>query len=118
MHQQKCEKKIWNNINYIIYLSYFAILSFIVFAYWNNYSDETQIDYKGNIPNGNKRIVVYSCLIGDYDIITSFKRQIGYDYILFTDQNIVNTNWVVKPIPEEVLKLNVSDVKKQRYVKI
>ena len=49
---------------------------------------------------------------------TTFKRQRGYDYILFTDQKIVNTNWTVRPIPEDVLKLNVSDVKKQRYVKI
>jgi hypothetical protein len=118
MYQQKYDEKIWNNLNYLIYISYIALLTFIIVTHWNNYSDETLLDYKGNIPNRYKRIVVYSCLIGNYDNVSTFKRQRGYDYILFTDQKIVNTNWTVRPIPEEVLKLNVSDVKKQRYVKI
>ena len=119
MYQQKYEENIWNNLNYyLVYLSYIALLTFIIVTHWNNYSDETLLDYKGNIPNRYKRIVVYSCLIGNYDNVSTFKRQRGYDYILFTDQKIVNTNWTVRPIPEEVLKLNVSDVKKQRYVKI
>ena len=118
MYQQKYEENIWNNLNYLIYISYIALLTFIIVTHWNNYSDETLLDYKGNIPNRYKRIVVYSCLIGNYDNVSTFKRQRGYDYILFTDQKIVNTNWTVRPIPEEVLKLNVSDVKKQRYVKI
>ena len=56
-----------------------------------------------------------------YDHNIQMEKEIkekGYDYILFTDLKIKNTNWSVFPIPDEVLKLNVSDIKKQRYIKI
>ena len=50
--------------------------------------------------------------------MTSFKRKRGYDYILFTDQKIHDSSWNIYPIPKEVADLPVSDVKKQRYMKI
>ena len=112
------DKNIWNNLNNLIYVSYVVLLTYIVYTQWYNNTDETLLNYKGNIPNRYKRILVYSCLIGNYDKVETFKKQKGYDYILFTDQNIVGTNWTVMPIPKEVLNLNVSDIKKQRYMKI
>jgi hypothetical protein len=97
----------------------------IIYYYYKNSSylnfdreNKTDYEYDGVIPKDSRKVIVYSCMIGNYDNVTSFKKQRGYDYILFTDQNINNTNWTIFPIPEEVLKLNVSDIKKQRYMKI
>ena len=69
----------------------------------------------------NLKIVVFSALFGDYDIISSFNIQKGFDYYLFTDDlsgKYNHTNWTIIPIPEEVQKLNVSRVKKQRFIKL
>ena len=110
--------------NFLIYFSYFVLLMIIYYYYKNssylNFDRENKTDYEydGVIPKDSRKVIVYSCMIGNYDNVTSFKKQRGYDYILFTDQNINNTNWTIFPIPEEVLKLNVSDIKKQRYMKI
>ena len=98
----------------------------IIFFYYKNSSylnfdreNKTDYEFDGVIPKDSRKVIVYSCLIGNYDNVTSFNKQRGYDYILFTDQNIIKkTNWTIFPIPDEVLKLNVSDIKKQRYMKI
>ena len=100
----------------IIFVSY-VILS-LLYLISLKYDDEINLDYRGDIPNNNKKIIVYSCLIGDYDNVTNFNKQKGYDYVLFTDQKFTNINWKVLPIPKEVQNLNVSDIKKQRYIKI
>ena len=116
-------KKISYNFNILVYVSYIILLTFLLFSYFDknasvNREHTTYLNYKGEIPNEYKRVVVYSCLIGDYDNVTTFKRQKGYDYILFTDQKIVNTNWTVLPIPREVERMKLSNIKKQRYIKI
>ena len=103
----------------IVYISYFILLSFLLFKYFQSSKNEmTNYEYKGELKNKLNKVVVYSCLIGKYDNITTFQRQKGYDYILFTDQKIYRTNWSIFPIPREVAKLNVSDIKKARYIKI
>ena len=110
--------------NFLIYFSYFVLLMIIFYYFKNskyyNFDRENRTDYEfdGVIPKNSRKVIVYSCLIGNYDNVTSFNKQRGYDYILFTDQKINNTNWTIFPIPDEVLKLNVSDIKKQRYMKI
>ena len=111
------------NLNILVYISYIILLSFLFFSYFDknasvNREHITNLEYKGEIPKEYRKVVVYSCLIGDYDNVTTFKRQKGYDYILFTDQNIINTNWTVFPIPKEVERLKISNIKKQRYIKI
>ena len=116
-------KKISYNFNILVYVSYIILLTFLLFSYFDknasvNREHTAYLNYKGEIPNEYKRVVVYSCLIGDYDNVTTFKRQKGYDYILFTDQKIVNTNWTVLPIPREVERMKLSNIKKQRYIKI
>ena len=110
--------------NFFIYFAYFILL-IIIFYYYKtssyvnfNRDEKTDYEYDGVIPKDSRKVIVYSCMIGDYDNVTSFNKQRGYDYILFTDQIINNTNWTIFPIPDEVLKLNVSDIKKQRYMKI
>ena len=104
------------NVN-IIYISYFFLLIFSLIAYATK-EHVINYEYKGTIPDKYKKIVIYSCLIGDYDNVSSFNRQEGYDYILFTDQNIKNTNWTVLPIPKFVDKMKISKIKKHRYIKI
>ena len=114
-----------DSANFIIYISYLVLLILIYYYYNKHYSflnfdreNKTDYEYNGFIPKNNRKVIVYSCLIGDYDNVTSFNKQKGYDYILFTDQKINNTNWTIFPIPDSVLNLKVSNIKKQRYMKI
>ena len=114
-----------DSANFIIYISYLVLLILIYYYYNKHYSflnfdreNKTDYEYNGFIPKNNRKVIVYSCLIGDYDNVTSFNKQKGYDYILFTDQKINNTNWTIFPIPDSVLNLKVSKIKKQRYMKI
>ena len=114
-----------DSANFIIYISYLVLLILIYYYYNQHYSflnfdreNKTDYEYNGFIPKNNRKVIVYSCLIGDYDNVTSFNKQKGYDYILFTDQKINNTNWTIFPIPDSVLNLKVSKIKKQRYMKI
>ena len=114
-----------DSANFIIYISYLVLLILIYYYYNQHYSflnfdreNKTDYEYNGIIPKNNRKVIVYSCLIGDYDNVTSFNKQKGYDYILFTDQKINNTNWTIFPIPDSVLNLKVSNIKKQRYMKI
>ena len=115
-------QKLLNNANFFIYIAYSFLIIITFFAYKKNMNfnrDEmTDYEFEGTIPKGYRKVVVYSCLIGDYDQVATFNKQKGYDYILFTDLKIKNTNWSVFPIPDEVLNLKVSDIKKQRYMKI
>lgn len=119
---QNNQKKLSFSYDRIIYFAYIILTIYAVYSYIKTYGinreKRTDYEYDGIIPQKYRKIVVYSCLIGDYDKVSTFNKQRGYDYILFTDQNIKRTNWSVYPIPEEVLKLNVSDIKKQRYMKI
>ena len=65
--------------------------------------------------------VVYSALLGKYDIIQPFNLQKGFDFILFTDIININnneTNWTILPLPKELNNLNLSRVKKQRFIKL
>ena len=114
-----------DSANFIIYISYLVLLILIYYYYNKHYSflnfdreNKTDYEYNGFIPKNNRKVIVYSCLIGDYDNVTSFNKQKGYDYILFTDQKINNTNWTIFQIPDSVLNLKVSNIKKQRYMKI
>ena len=65
--------------------------------------------------------VVYSVILGNYDEIKAINIQKGYDYFLFSDiynNTFIKTNWTILPIPEEVKNLNITSVKKQRYIKL
>ena len=65
--------------------------------------------------------VVYSVILGKYDEIKTINIQNGYDYFIFSDvynKTSVKTNWTILPIPEEVKNLNITDVKKQRFIKL
>ena len=68
----------------------------------------------------NLRKVVYTINLGNYDIIRNVKKEIGYDYFLFVDDydnEYNNSNWTIIFLPEKVNNLNVSLIKKQRFIK-
>ena len=47
--------------------------------------------------------------------------QNGFDFILFTDIPNINyneTNWTIFPLPKELKHLNISRIKKQRFIKL
>ena len=75
--------------------------------------------YKYNIKSIKMiKKVVYSVIIGDYDNISPFPFQEGFDYFLFSDVIYNNTNWTIIPISELIKKENISSLKMTRYVKL
>ena len=68
--------------------------------------------------NEKNKKVVYTCITGNYDRLTNPKYLTdGFDYICFTDNTAITSNiWEIRPLPKETEGL--SQVKKQRFVKI
>lgn len=67
----------------------------------------------------NLKKVIYTALFNNYDTLRPFKKQEGYDYFLFTDEDIKNKiHWTILPIPDIVKNLNISIIKKQRFLKL
>lgn len=66
----------------------------------------------------DKKIVVYSCIVGNYD---SVKDPIYFndnvEYILFSDKDIKSNFWKVRKIPSKVLKLKNKTLI-NRYIKL
>ena len=63
-------------------------------------------------------------LFGKYDIIHPLVKEKGYDYFLFTDQQLdhkTNNKWKILKIDEKIIFSNISDIKKkiktQRFYK-
>lgn len=68
--------------------------------------------------NEKNKKVVYTCITGNYDNLSSPKFLTdGFDYICFTDNKAITSDvWDIRPLPKETEGL--SQVKKQRFVKI
>jgi len=68
--------------------------------------------------NEKNKKVVYTCITGDYDRLSNPKFITdGFDYICFTDNKAMTSDvWDIRPLPKETEGL--SQVKKQRFVKI
>lgn len=65
----------------------------------------------------NKKIVVYTCIVGNYDKLNEIKYQEeNVDYVCFTDQPFTSHIWQIRPIPEELN--NLTHIKRQRYIKV
>ena len=74
--------------------------------------------YKKLWNGGKNKKVIYTCITGGYDDLRepAFISE-DFDYVCFTDSIFVrNGLWDIRPLPKEVEGL--SQVKKQRYVKI
>lgn len=73
-----------------------------------NHSEPDTNDYKeiNHVNLKNKKIVIYTALIGKYDNIKDpLIVSENCDYIIFTDQNIDSDIWKIRKIPTKVLKL-------------
>ena len=68
--------------------------------------------------NDMNKKVVYTCITGGYDTLSNPKHVTsGFDYICFTDNKEIRSDvWEIRRLPKEVE--NLSNVKKQRFVKI
>lgn len=75
-------------------------------------------EVKNNHKTENNKKVIYTCITGGYDsLIEPSYITDGFDYICFTDNMGLKSNiWDIRPLPKETEGL--SQVKKQRYVKI
>ena len=75
-YQQK--QQINNPSNYIIYFAYIFLTLFAIFSYTKksgfNREEKTDYEYDGIIPSKYRKIVVYSCLIGNYDKVSTFNK--------------------------------------------
>ena len=66
-----------------------------------------------------EKIIVYSALIRNYDILRPFPKEEGIDYFLFTNIEVKEeTNWTILPIPKTLQKMKLKSVKKQRFLKL
>lgn len=67
----------------------------------------------------NNRIVVYTCITGNYDNISlPYIKEENVDYILYTDnKNLKNNIWNVKQIPNSLKKLETHQLI-NRYIKL
>lgn len=74
--------------------------------------------YKKYWSDEKNKKVVYTCITGGYDTLIDPKFVTdGFDYVCFTDNdNMESDIWKIRPLPKETD--NLSQVKKQRYVKI
>lgn len=81
-------------------------------------SSEWLRKYKNYWSNEKNKKVIYTCITGNYDSLIEPKFVTDdFDYICFTDNNNIKSDvWQIKPLPKETDEL--SQVKKQRYVKI
>lgn len=92
----------------------------------HNYRPKNTIDgflnihkelWRDNEKKNNKQ-VIYTCITGGYDILNEHQAvNPNFDYVCFTDNpNLKSKTWKIRTMPKETDGL--SDVKKQRYVKI
>lgn len=68
--------------------------------------------------NKKNRNVIYTCISGNYDTLLEPKKiSDNFDYVCFTDNTKLESNvWDIRPLPKETEGL--SQIKKQRYVKL
>jgi len=67
--------------------------------------------------NQCKKKIIYTCIIGNYDILRSIKsRDSNWRYICFTDQIFEAIGWEIRKIPDELIYLD--NTRKARALKI
>ena len=90
----------------------FKILKNNYFSYNHTNIIKDNLNYIKNIKK-----VVFSIIIDKYDNPFPFIKQKGFDYFIFSNNIINDTNWTLLPIPNNILMMNISNIKKQRYIK-
>lgn len=79
---------------------------------------DENIEYKKYKNKENKKIVIYTCITGNYDKVEEPIYQEDIEYILFTNNTkITSKKWKVVNIPKEILALE-DNIKINRYIKM
>ena len=78
--------------------------------------DAMKFEYEYPIEYITDRKCVYTCIIGNYDVLNDVPHTEGWDYICFTDMDIKTETWKIRRIPKELKELSL--VKQQRMIKI
>jgi len=110
-------------IKAIIIIIMFFLISYYKYLYKKNqfankFINKKYINEMNYVKNLKK--VVYTALLGKYDVLHSIVKEVGYDYFMFTDQpfnNESNINWTILHIDNESKNLNSNIIKKQRFFK-
>jgi len=85
------------------------------------YKEENYGNYLNNFKKMKK--VIYTVNLGKYDSIKNIPKQEGWDYVNIIDWEITEeekkkTNWTFMMIPDFIKYMNVSIIKKQRFIKL
>lgn len=114
-------KKIYNLIN--IYANKKNVLKKMFISKKINknsvvYNDNFDIKINNNIDIKNKKIVVYTCITGNYDdYLEPLIFENNVDYVVFSDSlEIKNKKIEKRDIPDKLK--NYSDIDKNRYIKL
>lgn len=105
----------------VVYLGELTFTPGSGFFSYRNRADSIMIGNMLNLSTKKTEInkkVIYTCITGDYDDLKDPQYiSEGFDYVCFTDNLELKSNiWEIRPLPIECEEL--SQVKKQRYVKI
>lgn len=66
----------------------------------------------------DKKIVVYTCITGNYDSIEDpYIKEDNVDYVIFSNQYIESNIWIVNNIPNSIMKLKDNSLI-NRYIKL
>ena len=85
------------------------------------YKEENYGNYLNNFKKMKK--VIYTVNLGKYDSIKNIPKQEGWDYVNIIDWEITEeekkkANWTFMMIPDFIKYMNVSIMKKQRFIKL
>ena len=106
-------------ISYSEYVVHFGHGSWNKIGKKNQYTAEEWLKmFRRYWSNETNKKVVYTCITSDYDRLSNPKFLTdGFDYVCFTDNKAITSDvWDIRPLPKETEGL--SQVKKQRFVKI
>lgn len=97
---------------------YFKVKKLLKFQNISNTTEEYKKYYEIS-GDSTKKIVVYSCVTGNYDCIQEpFLVEKNVKYILYTDnKNILSDIWEIRDIPEKIKNIN-NNVLINRYIKM
>lgn len=88
------------------------------------YAKELKIDTKNGqlypIYNGNKKIVIYTCITGDYDnVCEPVIKEKKCNYFLYTNnKKIKSNNYEIKLIPKDIQEQYANNIIVNRYIKM
>ena len=124
--EYKLGKKIFLIINNINHLNIKFFLKKIIniknnINYRKNLAPKNKNNKTYSLYNMKKKIVVYTCITGDYDnILDPLIEEKSCDYILFTNNSFNNRNegYKIVNIPDNIKEKKLNNILLNRYIKM